>query len=73
MGRLPDPAWLIAVLAFTCLIPAHKVFNAALLASADVQATNQPRFSMRQLFLLVAFGILWILSILGMLLLEEEL
>ena len=72
MSRLPDPVWVVAVLAFTCLIPAYKTFTGALLASQEVRATEQVSFSTRQMFLLVVCGILWILSIIGMTLPEEN-
>ncbi|UYZ64284.1 hypothetical protein [Hymenobacter weizhouensis] len=72
LSRLPDPFWLISLLAFACLLPAYNVFTTALLVSEEVQAVEQPGFNTRQWLLIGVFGLFWLLALWGLTLPETE-
>lgn len=70
LSRLPDPYWLISILSFVFLIPAHNAFNYAKQNSTGFTVTEQTTFSSRQIVLIVVAAVCWALSISGFLLEE---
>ena len=66
MTYLPDPFWLIAILAFVFFILPFKALNFAKRNSTDFVVTEQTSYNGRQITLIVIGGILWILVLLGL-------
>lgn len=73
MSRLPDPFWLVSIFAFLCLIPPFKALNYAIEQSDDYQVIEQTSFNNRQMVLIVLGAIFWILILVGLFLIVQEL
>jgi len=65
LARLPDPYWLVSLLAFTCLLPPFQLFTEALRQSPEYATQEQSGFSTRQLLLLILGMLLWTLGLYG--------
>ncbi|MCC2545032.1 hypothetical protein LJY25_01130 [Hymenobacter sp. BT175] len=64
---IPGTLGLIGMLGPVWLIPAHRAFNQVLRTTNDVPVVWQSTFSGQQWLLLVPFGFLWLLILLGVL------
>ncbi len=58
LSSLPDPMWIISILAFVFLIPPFNALNYAMLQSEEYRVIEREGFNQRQI-VLVVFGILW--------------
>lgn len=72
LARLPDPYWIISLLAFIFLIPPFKALNYAKENTEGLIVFEQSTFSGRQIALIIVFAALWILLLLGFLMGNEE-
>ncbi|MGV8830221.1 MAG: hypothetical protein ACWA6U_18090 [Breznakibacter sp.] len=66
LGNLPEPYFLIALFSIICLIPPFKALNFAVDYCDDFKVINQENFNGRQIFLLIAGSIFWILVLIGL-------
>ena len=66
LGNLPQPYFLVAFLSFVFLLPPYKALNFAINSCSEVYVTSQKGFNIREIFLLIAGGILWLLGIVGL-------
>lgn len=71
-GRLPEPFWLIALLAFVCLIPPYKALNYALLNMEYSDFKEQESFNTRQIVLIILGAAFWGLVLIGLLIGNQE-
>lgn len=65
-SRLPEPYFLISFLSFLFFVPAVEALNHGIRNSADYDVTETERFNARQLILLIAGGIFWVLVLMGL-------
>lgn len=72
LARLPDPYWIISLLAFIFLIPPFKALNYAKENTEGLIVIEQSTFSGRQIALIIVSATLWILILLGFLMGNEE-
>jgi hypothetical protein len=73
LARLPDPFWVISLLAFVCLIQPLKALNYAILNSNNYRGIESDGFNSRQIVILIGGGLLWLLIIIGLLVNPEDL
>lgn len=66
-GYLPVPFFLVAVLSFVFILPPFIAFNYAMMHTEGFEVVEQEKFNGRQIFLMVAGGIFWILMLIGLL------
>ena len=66
LARLPDPMWVISILAFVCLIPPFNALNYAMIHSEDIRAREQEGFNQRQLVLVILGIFMWFLVVIGL-------
>lgn len=65
LSYLPDPLWLVSILAFIFFIPPFRALNFAKLNATDYEVVEQKGFNGRQIFLIVLGSIYWLLMILA--------
>jgi hypothetical protein len=65
LGLLPTPFFIAGIISFIFLIPPFKALNFAFDYCEDFKVVEQSSFSKRQIFLLIAGVILWILLFTG--------
>jgi len=65
-GRLEDPLWLVSFLSVLFLIPALESLNFGIKNSGEYKIIENENFNNRQIGLIVAGGLLWILILIGM-------
>jgi len=68
LAYLPEPYFLFSLVGFVFLIPPFKAIKYAIANCEGFKENELRTFNGRQIFLLVIFGIIWILYILGFML-----
>lgn len=66
LSKLPDPYWLVSLIAFVFMIPPFKAFNYARQQSTEFRVIEQTSFNGKQLGLIIVGLIFWGLMILGL-------
>jgi len=65
LAQLPDPMWVISLLAFVCLIPPFNALNFAMMQSEEFRVIERENFNQRQIVLVILGVMLWALIIFG--------
>ena len=71
LSQLPGIFGFASLVGFAFYLPGLRSFNATLLNSGDFPLADTSKMSQRQMILLVIFGILWALTIIGLLVPED--
>lgn len=71
LSILPDPFWMISFLAIFCFIQPINAYNHAITHSDMYYGIEREGFSGRQYALIVIFGLMWILVIIGLFLPDQ--
>jgi len=66
LARLPDPYFLISFFSFIFFIPPVKALNFAMENCDKFHVKEQKSFNVRQIFLLIIGGSLWVFLIIGL-------
>jgi len=66
LARLPDPMWVISILAFVCLIPPFNALNFAMINAEEIRARERDGFNQRQLVLVILGLFMWFLVVIGL-------
>lgn len=67
LSYLPPPYYLLSVSSFICVIPPFEALNYAIENTENYDVEYQDSFNNRQYILIVLGGLLWLLTIMGLL------